>query len=99
MNFVCWLKFKSKPAFNQELSKTVGEGWIREVAEKREVLRENEEEGSVVAELKKEEFPDQSPRQRVGRGVSYHRFKYIFNQPMDKHPNTSASCQCGTKRF
>ena len=51
----------------------MGEGWIREVAEKREVLREKEEEGSVVAELKKEEFPDQSPRQRISRGVSYHR--------------------------
>ena len=69
---VFWLKFKSKSVFNQELTKTVGEGWIREVSEKREVLREKEEEGGVMADLK-EDFPDQSPRQRISRAVSYHR--------------------------
>ena len=49
----------------------MGEGWRREVEEKREELKEKEG-GSVVADLN-EDFPDQSPRKRISRGVSYHR--------------------------
>ena len=59
---------------NQELSKSCGEDWMREAADKREELRENEG-GSVMKDLNdlNEDLSDQSPRKRISRAVSYHR--------------------------
>ena len=44
---------------------------MREAADKREELRENEG-GSVMKDLN-EDLSDQSPRKRISRAVSYHR--------------------------
>ena len=58
---------------NQELSRTVGDDWMKEVGERREELREKEGSGSVVEPDSKEDFSDQSPRKRISRAHSYHR--------------------------
>jgi len=65
----------------QELSKSCGEDWMREAAEKREESREKEG-GSGIMDLKdlKEDLSDQSPRKRIRRAVSYHSKLSVWDQ-------------------
>jgi len=62
----------------QELSQSCGEDWMREAADKREELRENEG-GSVMKDLN-EDLSDQSPRKRISRAVSYHSKLSVWDQ-------------------